>query len=389
MNPRSFSASSLETADLCLARYKAENIDYGRDFQGTAASVGIVCHGTFEDWLRAVYIKKTHQWYDEAAFRQMFEENYAKVFGGAQGDEYEDAWDLCWRWYHRDGQEAYFGSVKIISLESKLSHPMRTPLGEKPFNYIMDRVDRIDEKTIRVVDYKSNRVGLSEDELHKKRQARLYALMTGIKYKGKGIENIEVEFDFLRHRPVRTSFTREDNKETWDQLLREIKRIIEAPETRIPETLNANCGWCVRKADCKTLQSNIKVGGIMSKSVDELARIYGQLVDQRKGQKELADQIEMMLLKHAIENDVLEYNTETASVTVYLPTRRKVNNEVAAAVLGQNVSEHANFSVTTIEKLTKRNSPLPPGQRELLKDAIEIVTGDPQVKIEPLVGGNE
>lgn len=381
MNPYSFSASALDVADLCLARYKAENIDKGRDFQGTAASVGIVCHGTFEDWLRWVFIKKELSWDNEDAFREIFEDNYAKVFGGLQGAEYEDAWDLCYRWYHREDQEAYFASVKIVSLEAKLSHPLKTPLGVKNFNYIMDRVDRINDKTIRVVDYKSNRVALTEDQLRRKRQARLYALMTAIKYKGKGIEHIQVEFDFLRHRPVRVEFTRDEITETWNQLLREVKRIIETPETRVPETLNANCGWCVRKADCKTLQSNINVGGIMSKSVDELARIYGQLVDQAKGQKELAGQIEMMLLQHAITEDVLEFETETAEVVVLLPTKRTVNTRVAAAVLGANISEYANFSVTTIDKLTKRTSPLPPAQRELLKQAIEIKTGEPKVSI--------
>lgn len=389
MNPYSFSATSLEVAGQCLARYKAEFIERGANFQGTAASVGIVCHGTFEDWLRKVYIKKELSWADEDAFKAIFEENYEKVFGGQRGDEYEDAWDLCYKWYHRDGQEAYFASVRILSLEAKLSHPIKTPLGTKNFNYIMDRVDLIDDETIRVVDYKSNRVPLTAEQLKRKRQARLYSLMTAIAHKGKELKNIQVEFDFLRHQPVRVEFTREDNKDTWFQLLREVKRIIEASETRPPETLNPNCGWCVRKASCKTLLSNVSVGGVMGKSIDDLAEIYGQIKSQQKAGKELADQIEMLLLQHAIENDVLDFETSNAEVTVILPTRRRVNNEVAAAILGQNISDYANFSVTTIDKLTKRTSPLPPAQREMLKEAIEVVTGEPTVKIEMLDGSNE
>lgn len=386
MNPYSFSATSLEVAAQCLARYKAEFIDRGRDFQGTAAGVGTVCHGTLEDFLRAVFIRKDLTWDNEDAFKKLFDENFAKEFGSAQGtSEYEDAWDLCYRWYHREGAEAYFHSVKIVSLEAKLNHPVPVVIDgqkvTKPFNYIMDRVDRIGPKHYKVVDYKSNRVGLTEEQLRKKRQARYYALMIQIQHKD--AEVIEVEFDFLRHRPVKVTFTRDDNVETWRELIRATQRIADQPENRLPETLNVNCGWCVRKADCKTLQSNIAVGGIMSKSVDDLTRTYASITMQAKAQRELVNQIEMMLLTHAIELDELEFETDFANVTVVAPTRRKVNNEWVASVLGQDVSEHASFSVTVVDKLLKKTSPLTDKQRELLKiGAFEHVMGDPTVKVE-------
>lgn len=386
MNPFSFSATSLDVAGQCLARYKAEFIDRGRDFEGNAAGVGIVCHGTLEDWLRGVFITKRFTWDDEDTFKRLFDENYEKVFGSNRStSEYEDAWDLCYRWYHRDDQEAYFRSVKILSLESKLQHPLPVVIDGKkdtrPFNYIMDRVDRIAPNHYKVVDYKSNRVALTEQQLRKKRQARYYALMIQIQHKD--AEKIEVEFDFLRHRPVKVEFTRDDNVETWRELRRATQRIIDTPDTRLPETLNPNCGWCVRKADCKTLQKNIAVGGIMSKNVDDLTRIYASITDQQKAQKALLDQIEMMLLTHAAENDELDFETENANVTVVAPTRRKVNVQWVASVLGADVSEYANFTVTTVDKLMKKGSPLTDKQRELLKvGAFEYVMGDPSVKVE-------
>lgn len=386
MNPYSFSATSLDVAGQCLARYKAEFIDRGRDFEGTAAGVGTVCHGTLEDFLRGVFITKRFTWDDEDTYKRLFDENYEKVFGPNRSTaEYEDAWDLCYRWYHRDDQEAYFRSVKILSLESKLHYELPVVIdgqkATKNFNYIMDRVDRIGPGHYRVVDYKSNRVALNTEQLRKKRQAKYYALMIQIKHKD--AEKIEVQFDFLRHRPVMVEFTRADNIETWKELKRSAQRIIDTPDTKLRETLNPNCGWCVRKADCKTLQSNIAVGGIMSKSVDDLTRIYAMVQDQQKAQKNLLDQIEMMLLTHAAENDELDFETENANVTVVAPVRRKVNVQWVASVLGADVSEHANFTVTTVDKLIKKGSPLTDKQRELLKlGAFEQVMGDPTVKVE-------
>lgn len=386
MNPRSFSASSLEVAAQCLARYKAEHIDYGKDFQGNAANTGIVCHGTLEDFLRLVCIKKEITWDDEAALKRLFDENFEKVYGSDRSiPEYEDAWNLVYRWYTREDQDVYFRGVRVLSLESKLSYDLPIVVnGEKatkPFNYIMDRVDRIAPGHYRVVDYKSNRVALNEEQLRNKRQARYYALMIQIRHKD--AEVIEVEFDYLRHRPVRVTFTKEDNKATWFELRRATQRIIDTPDTRLPETLNPNCGWCVRKSSCKTLQNNIAAGGIMSKDVDDLTRLHVQIMQQQKAQKELLAQVELMLLAHAAEIDELDFETKDANVTVVAPSRRKVDNEWVAAVLGQDVGEHASFSVTTVDKLLKKDSPLSEKQKALLKQgAFKVVMGDPTVRVE-------
>jgi hypothetical protein len=368
-------------ASLCLARYKAEYIDRGANVQGTAANVGIVCHGTFEDFLRAVFIRKDAPW-DEEVFWNIFHQHSDAVLGPDRTSElYKDAYDLCFKWFHTKDRYEDLSSIEILSLESKNSFPIKTSIGVKPVNYIMDRLDRIGPKEYRVVDYKSNRIGLTAAQLRKKLQARLYALMVQIKYKD--AERIWVQFEFLRHGQVEVLFTRDDNITMYRELQRRTEGIVQTPDNKVPETLNEECGYCVRKASCKKMTSHIQVGGILSKTPDELAEIHYEIANQAKAQKLLLDQVEDLLLQYAIQEELTEFDTPFGEVKVVLPMRRSVNNEMAAAVLGPSglLQDYQHFSVTDLDRIIK-NKLLPQGQLDLLKLCIVKKAGDPTVKVD-------
>jgi hypothetical protein len=388
--PRTISATSLDVAALCLARWKAEFLDRGRGIGNDAANVGLVCHNALEEFVRGVFMREDMEW-DWATLEKLFNESFDKIFGADRTvPQYQDAHDILFNWFMRDDQYEYLSSVRILSLESKNSFtvPGKDPATDKkikvPFNYVMDRVDRISDTEIKVVDYKSNRHPLTEDQLRKKKQARYYALAIQIVWPK--TERIVVEFDFLRHRPVNTVFTRDDNIVTWRELVRSLQRILDTPDSRIPETLNAMCGYCVRKSTCKTLESNIAAGGIFSRDLKDLVSLYENITNQQKAQDLLVKEIELLLLNHAIEEDVTEYEVAGAKVEVTLPVRRSINNELASAVLGTSAAQYANYTVTQVLKLVSRNSPLPVPQRELLKEAIEYKESDPKVKVTPASG---
>lgn len=381
MIPKTFSATSLQVAELCLSRYHAEFILFGRGIQSSAANVGIVCHGTFEEFIRSVFILKTNTW-DEDFFWKIFHDEYNKVFGPDQTiPEYDDAKTLCHNWFHRDNQLVNLKACKILSLESKNNFMIKTTAGEIPVNYIMDRLEQTGDTEFRVVDYKSNRVALNPTQMRKKIQPELYALAVQIKFPK--ATSIWVEFDYLRHQPVGIEFKREDNVATFRKLQRATQRIIDTPETSISETLNSECTWCVRKSDCKTLQKHISVGGILGKSLDELSQIYQTVADQRSAQDTLLAEIEKQLLDYAIENDTLQYETDHATVTVTASRRRTPNREAIAAILGPDLAvEVGSFRVADMDKLITQGR-VTPGQAMLLKAAMPQTIGDPTIKIEP------
>lgn len=380
MIPRTLSASSLDVADKCLARWRDEYFLRGANIQGTAANVGIVCHGAFEDMLRAVFIRKDHGW-EEEKFWEYFHKHSDAVLGANRTSaEYEDAKTLCDKWFHRKGRYDELAAVEILSLESKSSFPLKTQAGEIPFNYIMDRMERIGPGEYRVVDYKSNRVGLSENQLRRKLQARLYALMVQIKYKD--AQRIWVQFDFLRHGPIEVLFTREDNVVMYRELQRRANDIINTPENRAPETINEDCTWCVRKPACKKLTSHINVGGIMSLDPDQLADLHYKLANQLKAAEGLKAQIEERLLAYAINEDLLEFETNTGTVTVTASAKRQiVDHDVVAAILGPLAGDIRKFSVTDLDRVIK-NGQVTPQQAELLKLNMKKKLGDPTVKVE-------
>lgn len=382
MIPRTLSATSLQVADACMARYRDEYFLRAGNIQGTAANVGIVCHGTLEDYLRGVFIKKDMVW-SEAKYWELFNENFDKVFGPNRTiPEYEDAHDICQRWFYAPNRLEDLEAVKILSLESKNSFELKTSAGIIPVNYIMDRLDRIGENEYRVVDYKSNRVALNTTQLRKKLQARLYALMVQIKYKD--AQKIWVQFDFLRHSPVEVLFTREDNVTMYRELQRRAENIINTPENKARETLNDECGWCVRKSSCKQLLSHVAVGGILGKTPDELADVHYQITSQSKAQAGLLSQIEDLLLTYALQENLLEFDTDNGShVQVVAPMRRSVNSEAAGVILGSVglARDYQRFSVTDIDRIIKQKLVTGP-QAELLKATIVKKQGDPAIKVD-------
>lgn len=379
MIPRTLSASSLAVADGCMARWRDEYFLRGANFQGLAANVGIVCHGTLEDFLRAVFIRKSDSW-DEGLFWKMFNENALKILGPSQTSaEYEDANDICRRWFNTKNRYDDLAAVQILSLESKNTFMLKISGHEIPFNYIMDRLDRIGPGEYRVVDYKTNRVGLNANQLRGKLQARLYALMVQIAYKD--AEKIWVQFDFLRHEPVEVLFTRDENIAMWKELKQRAQDIVDTQENRAAETLNPDCGWCVRKASCKKLQSHINVGGILSKTPDELAEIHYNLLNQKKAQEQLLGEVETQLLRYAVNENLLEFETEFGTVSVTAKVTRSVDNELAAAILGPLAGNYQRFSVTDIDKILKQKI-LPQGQADMLKEVIKKNVSAPTIKVD-------
>jgi hypothetical protein len=379
--PRSFSATSLDTAEKCLARYKAEVIDRGANLQGNAANVGIVCHGTLEDFLRTVFIRKDREW-DEEFYWECFHKHSDAVLGPSRAsDLYEDAHQIAHKWFHTKGRREDLESVQILSLESKNNFPLKTSAGEIPVNYIMDRLDRIEEGVYRVVDYKSNRVALTPNQLRKKLQARLYALMVQIKYKD--AKEIWVQFDFLRHGPVEVKFTRDDNVVMFRELQRRAEDIIETPDDRAPETLNMDCGWCVRKASCKKLLSHQTVGGILGKTPEELAEMHYNLQSAEKARQILLDEVESALLQYCVNNDLLEFDTPAGEVRVELKSRRKLDSRAAGLVLEAAgvAKDYMSFTMASIDKLLK-GSQLSDGQKMLLRMAISKEMSDPSIKVD-------
>lgn len=382
MIPKSLSASSLNVAALCMKRWEAEYIDRVPGISGWAANIGTSCHGALEEFIRTCYIEKSLEpsW---DLLHKLYLISYTDTFGSADTTtaEFKDGLKMVRRWFDRTDMAGF--EVESVEVKDNIEIPATLSNGEKitfPLNFVIDRLDRTGPTTWRIVDYKTNRVPIQPEELHSKFQARIYGLAVQIKHPE--ATEIRVVFDLLRHDPVGTKITRDDNIATWEWLKREAQRIVDTPHDPEP-TLNMECGYCQIKATCPLMTQNIQAGGIHSLSIDEVAALKFKIEAQAKGQGYLIEQLDERLLREAAEREELEYSTESIDVIVTASRRRQIDASLVAQIIGPEMfSTLGSITLGVVDELIKDPS-IPLEKRNELKKLIYYKTGDPKAKVKP------
>jgi hypothetical protein len=384
MIPRTISASSLDTADKCLARWKASSFDRGTGFANPAAKLGTTLHAALEAYTSPKMIQDDI--WDVTILLEFYHIAFLQVWGAEEAlDWYKQGKEILLKWHDRPDMYSDIHDVKIISREIKNTFdvPYIDPAdGAKkvvPCNYIIDRLDEIDDGCYRVVDYKSQRSPLTPEQLKAKMQPRLYALAIQIEYPQ--AKEIWVQFDFLRYDRVGIMFNRQDNIDTWNMIKKALQRIVDTPESNVPETLNDDCRYCPRKFTCQTLQRNIMVGGLFSLDIDQLASLYYQAKGQADALKSAAEEIEQALLAHAANTDQLEFDTEGFGVKVKAFSRRVVDRDMIAKILGPEImKEYGRINVGDLDAIRK-DPRVSSVQASMLDKAVSKVTSEPSISV--------
>jgi len=393
MIPKTLSASSLQVAALCMDRWKAEYVDRIPSESNSAADVGTAVHGGLEEFVKAVFILKTHAHLSRAQQKDylitLYQMSYVQTFGTTdfETDTYKDGLDLTERWFKRTdlGTKEMVG-VESAELKETIKVPYNHPDGtvhEVPFNYIMDRVDQIEDTIWEVVDYKSIRVPITPDDLEGKVQARAYALAIQIKHPE--ATKVKVTFDLLRHEPVSIWFSRDDNIAFWRFLCSETQRIIDLKVEDVRPKLNPECGFCVKKFSCKLMQENIAGGGVNSLDVNESIDMISKLQAQMKANKRIIEDLEDRVMRHAAENEILEWVTDNGEhqVEIGVGRRRAFPANQAAEVMGPELfAQMGSMTLGNLEKIIKDES-LDAEMRMKLQELITWTNGNLQLKIKP------
>lgn len=386
MRPRTLSASSVKTWLGCPARFVAENIRRGTNFQGQAASLGTCLHAALEDFLRGVKVDKTSMW-DEDELLEFYRIRYIEIISPDTNTElYREGRAILINWFNRPYMLEDIVKLKIISFEQKnffMVPALDRATGEIvqiQFNYIMDRFDDLGDGEIRVIDYKSQRQPLRAEELKENIQAKVYALAAMILYPN--AKRVWVEFDFLRYEKVGIVFTPEDSKHTWQTLKQIAQNILDTNEDDAEERLNHECTFCVRKAHCNALKSNIDADGVMSLSMDEIVARYADVVDQMKANTQLKNELEKQILMFGAENDMVEWDAPIGKVKIGASARRDVDFDKLAQILGPKIVAEYNGRVTlAIVDDLMASGRLTPGQMAAIKQSTKKKYGESYAKV--------
>lgn len=374
----------MQVAELCLARYKAEYIDYGRGFSNPAAQLGTSVHGALEDFVRLVHLEKSQDGTVKFLL-ELFRMHYMTVFSTADTEtvEYNDGVDMLERWHKRN--DGYFDAVAVLSLEAKENFPIKTSIGSIPYNYIFDRSDDLGDSEYKIVDYKTQRQNLRPEDLKKKIQVRAYGLAMQIKYPN--AKRIWVELDMLRHDgPVGVSISRDDNIAAWGYFKTKAQQIIDTPDDKTPETLNPECKFCIRKSECGALTRHITAGGILARGgAQDLVDVRAKLQYQKAAVESAIKEIDEIILAEVRETDVTEWESDLNTMRVSAASRRSVDSERAERVLGPEMfAKYGSHSITmtTIDKLLKGNE-LTDKQKSDLRSLIYKKPGQIFVSVQP------
>ena len=131
--------------------------------------------------------------------------------------------------------------VLAIEKEFRLQVGRFTVLG------FMDRVDWVDDETVEVIDYKTNRMLFSRDEVDNSLQMSLYELAA--RQIWPWAKKVKLTFHMLRHGiRMRTERTAEQLAASRSYV--ETLGAMTEVATEYPARLNANCVWCDHKQDC-------------------------------------------------------------------------------------------------------------------------------------------
>lgn len=145
---------------------------------------------------------------------------------------------------------------ELLSVYSKRKYQANKIIGnEKMFNVVLPngvpvtgRIDRIEEwkdSAKEVIDFKTNNVAFSDEEVEHSLQLGLYALVEKIEYPDC---KIITSFDFIKHGRKSITFTKKDLQRFMDQLSSTYEKLLD--EKDFNPVAGEQCRWCHVKGKC-------------------------------------------------------------------------------------------------------------------------------------------
>jgi RecB family exonuclease len=233
------SFSRLSRYESCPLSFKLHYIDRFEAEPGVPLRFGKMVHAVLERLLREVIEEERTSPLSEARAFELLQEAWIEErLAGV--DIFTEALDIVKDFVRAEG---IVDHRDVLAVEKEF----HLPVG--PFSVLgfIDRVDRVDDETVRIIDYKTNRVLFTREEVDTSLQLSLYALAA--KRLWPWAKKIELVFDMLRHGvKLRTERT-EEQLQTALQYIETLGRATETV-TEFPPQLGPNCIYCDHSARC-------------------------------------------------------------------------------------------------------------------------------------------
>lgn len=187
-----------------------------------------------------------------------------------------------------------------------IEEPFELKVGKHTVIGVIDRVDRIGEETIEIIDFKTSRLLFTRDELESNLQLSLYCIAA--KQLWPWAKNIRLTMWMLRHNLRQEATRTPEQLEAAREYLQAIGDQIVAA-TEYPARPNTLCGYCDYRRSCPTyaklLQGRHEVTADNLEDLEAVAREREQVAAVSKAAYRRQQELDAVLKAHLAERDEL------------------------------------------------------------------------------------
>lgn len=355
------SASRLKTAQECYLKYHLHYEQPNADAQALkeignhrdnsqAGRMGNNVHDALEEWRRPD--PKTGKTPKPSFGRLMTLYKEVNAKREVDFDFYEDGKRMLKRWFDRRGRDP----VRALHVEMQFGRhdaPYILSRTGTPVLGFIDLVIEHKDGTIECIDYKTQRLDITQAEADNSIQAAIYLCVARELWPDRPIQ---FTFDLQRHGTVTTVWTDERLETFKDWLHSQYENIMAVDSTdtsKVPATIGKGCQWCAYTPICPKAQDMMQngawdmltptLGSDLNDLLNELATIKAskQMLDKRK--KAIDEHIKTEVFDRSMKVEDCKTETENWSVEWREQTRRsyiptEVQKLVPPTVFGTMVS---------------------------------------------------
>ena len=234
------SYSRLSRFEQCPLSFKLHYIDKERAEPGVPLRFGKAVHAALEHLVREHMEEEREGPLSEARAIELWQE--AWTAGELSGVAvFEEGLSILRSFVRRQG---HLDHQDVLAIERRFE------LAIGPFTVLgfIDRVDRVDDETVEVIDYKTNRMLFTREEVDTSLQLSLYHLAA--RQLWPWAKKVRLTFDMLRHDLRMTTERDEAQLDAARAYVETMGRMTEEAH-EFPARLNSNCVYCDHRGDCQ------------------------------------------------------------------------------------------------------------------------------------------
>ncbi len=241
------SFSRLSRFETCPLSYRFHYIDQRHAEPGVPLRFGKLVHAVLENLVREVIEDElTGPLSEERSLDLLRQAWHASELVGVE--VFQEALHIVRDFVRAQG---VLDHRNVLAVEKEF----RLPVGEFEVLGFIDRVDWVDDETIEVIDYKTNRQLFTREEVDTSLQLSLYA--AAVRRLWPWAKKVKLTFLMLRH-GVRLETTRTEEQLADALAYAELLGRQTETATEFPPRLNTNCSYCDHRQHCPTYADALK-----------------------------------------------------------------------------------------------------------------------------------